>query len=89
MTNGCGCTIEKPRNTILSRLEMAAEGLTGQSADELRKQTLTALRRKTEARTKKKLSFVSRFPLVGRGNVMREKVIDHSSVEAQLRRALK
>jgi hypothetical protein len=75
--------------TMLCRLETTVERVTGQSAKELRDQTLTELRQKTEAKTKKKLTFISCFPLIGRGNVMRDKVVDHKFVEEQLQEALK
>jgi hypothetical protein len=35
------------------------------------------------------MKFESRFPLIGRGNVMRDRVIDHESVEADLEQALR
>jgi len=73
----------------LRRLEITVERATGQSAEILRNQTLTQLRRQTEAKTGHKMKFESRFPLIGRGNVMRDRVIDHESVEADLEQALR
>lgn len=73
----------------LRNLERTVERITGQSAEILRSQTLTELRQKTEARVKHKLRFVSRFPLIGRGNVMRDKTVDHETVERLLEQSLR
>jgi hypothetical protein len=88
-TNGNQVKSSDSESVVLHRLEVAVEEITGQPAETLRQQTLTELRRRTEARTKTKMLFRSRFPLIGRGNVMRDKVRDHKFVEAQLQEALK
>jgi len=89
MNNTCQAPISEPERTILCRLEATVEGVTGQTVRELRDQSLTELRRKTEQKNKTKLRFRSCFPLIGRGNVMRDKLVDHKSVEEQLQEALK
>jgi hypothetical protein len=73
----------------LRRLEATAEEITGQTAETLRSQTLTELRNATELKSKRKWVFVSRFPLIGRGSIMRERVIKHEAVEGLLARALR
>jgi hypothetical protein len=73
----------------LRQLEATAEMLTGQTAADLRSQTLTQLRNKTESKVHRKWTFISRFPLIGRGSVMRERVIRHEAVEGLLTRALR
>lgn len=35
------------------------------------------------------LKFVSRFPFIGRGNVLRDKIVSHDQVERELDEALK
>jgi hypothetical protein len=74
-------------NTLRS-LEATVERLTGQKADALRNQTITELRRNTETKVKGRLKFSSRFPLIGRGNVMRDCIVGHEAVEALLKRIL-
>ena len=74
---------------ILQRLEASVERATGQRVETLRNQTLTQMRRTTEARIKHGLRFCSRFPLIGRGNVMRGRIVDHESVESLLASILK
>jgi uncharacterized protein with von Willebrand factor type A (vWA) domain len=79
------CDIEAQ---TLRRLEATAERITGQSADVLRGQTLAQLRNATELKAKRKWLFVSRFPLIGRGSIMRERVIRHEEVEGMLTKVL-
>jgi hypothetical protein len=78
-----------PNESTLRRLEATVARVTGQSVETIRSQSLTELRQVTETRLKGKLTFRSRFPLVGRGNVMRDKIIDHEAVESLLGQALK
>lgn len=81
-------SISQSKST-LQNLEDAVRVVTGQDADTLRKQTLTQMRHRTEIRTKKPLEFSSCFPLIGRGNVMRDKVVDHRMVELLLDESLR
>ena len=73
----------------LRRLEATVERATGQSANELRSKTLSELRILTEKKVGRRMKFISRFPLIGRGNVMRDKVVDHDSIEGMLERLLR
>jgi hypothetical protein len=80
---------DEAHQTTLHKLETIVEGVTGQTAADLRNQTLTQLRRKVEEKVRKKLVFRSHFPLIGRGNVMRDKTVDHEAIEEGLHEALK
>ena len=73
----------------LLRLESTVERATGQTAAELRSQTLTQLRDRVKLKNGGKLVIKSHFPLIGRGSVMRENTVDHEVVEAELCKALK
>ena len=73
----------------LRSLEKSVEQLTGQKAKELRNHTLSSLRAKVESEHGAPLRFVSRFPFIGRGNVLRDRVVSHQSVEQQLDAALR
>jgi hypothetical protein len=88
------CAVKGSQNAsseeeTLRKLEATVERATGQSAETLRNQTLSELRRRTEGKIGHRMKFQSLFPLVGRGNVMRDRLIDHESVEAALKHALR
>ena len=71
-----------PRNNSdLVILERAVEALTGKNADALRQQTISERRKELEAAHHQKMQFVSHFPFIGRGNVMRDRVMNHEKVE--------
>jgi hypothetical protein len=64
------------------------ERLTGRSASSLRAETLTTVRLQVERASGRPLKFVSRFPFIGRGNVLRDRVISNETIERQLDEAL-
>jgi len=76
-------------NSTLHRLEATVAWATGQDVMAIRSQTLTQMRCRTEAKINRPLKFVSRFPLIGRGNVMRKHLISHEEVEAELTKFLR
>jgi len=53
-------------------VEKNAENLIGLSAETIRKYSPTELRCHLENKNKRKFSFVSEFPVIGRGNVLRD-----------------
>jgi hypothetical protein len=64
--------------------------LTGRTAAEIRTSTLTESRRKIESsRRGEGMSIVSRFPFIGRGNIMRDRLLSHEQVERSLSEALR
>ena len=67
----------------------AVEQATGESIDRLRALSIEERRAETEARCGSKLRFTSKFPFIGRGNVLRDRAITHEEVEAALDKALK
>jgi len=82
-------TFIEVESRTLKQLEATVEKVTGQTAANLRAQTLTQLRSKTEAKNRRNWVFASRFPVVGRGSVMRERVMRHEDVEGLLTRFLR
>jgi hypothetical protein len=70
-------------------LERAVEKITGKSAASLRLLTLEEWRSEIEARHGKRMRFVSRFPFIGRGNIMRGKVVNHDQVEHYVDHAIR
>jgi len=70
-------------------LEDAIERATGDKASSLRERTLTATRKIAEQRNKQPMRIKSAFPFIGRGNVLRDCVLTHAQVEAELDNALR
>ena len=65
----------------LINLEKSIEKLTGISAIELRKTTIDK-RRKLVEKEKGKLLFTTKFPFIGRGNVLGDRTLSNDSVNA-------
>ena len=65
---------EKEAIMAFTAVEKNAERLIGLSADEIRKYSPDQLRRHLEEKNQKKFSFVSEFPVIGRGNVLRDSI---------------
>jgi hypothetical protein len=82
-----------PTNTskseVLNRLEVAIESLTGEKVESLREHSISEYRKIGELKRSKTLRFVSSFPMIGRGNVLRDRVISHAGVEKKLDEALR
>jgi len=76
-------------NSTLRKLERTVERQTGQRAEALRSKSLTQLRKDVEQKIKGPMRFISRFPLIGRGNVMRDRIVNHQDVEKLLDESLK
>ena len=70
-------------------LESVAQRATGKSAQELRDQPISELRREVETKSRRRMRFLSNFLFVGRGNVIRDKILSHGQVETLLDEALK
>jgi hypothetical protein len=63
--------------------------LTGKTADELRSKTIADLRQEFEEKHNgAPVRFVSQFPFIGRGNVLRDRLVAHEAIEAELDRVL-
>jgi hypothetical protein len=70
-------------------LEKVVEHDTGEKAEYLRSTPLDESRNRIERAHKKVLQFVSKFPFIGRGNVMRDKIVDRATVNRMLDAALR
>jgi len=69
--------------------EEAIELATGKSVEAIRSTPLDELRSDYEREIGAPLSFVSEFPLLGRGNVLRDRCLSHAQIEADLDDALR
>ena len=74
--------------TGLAALEHAVELVTGKPVEELRNTSIDQYRRDLEAERGKPVVVESRFPLIGRGNVMRDRIVTHEEIESALDRIL-
>jgi hypothetical protein len=66
----------------------AIERIVGEDIETIRRTPIDERRRKVEASRGAPLRFVTRFPFIGRGNVLRDRTIDHQKVEQLLDEAL-
>jgi hypothetical protein len=71
-----------------SVVEENVEKLVGLSAEDIRKYSPGELRRFLEKRNKKKLSFTTEFPVIGRGNVLRDSIITSEEINRDIDKIL-
>ena len=69
-------------------IEKNAERLVGLSAEEIRKCSPGELRRYLEKRNNKKLFFTTEFPVIGRGNVLRDSIITSEEINKEIDKIL-
>jgi len=73
-------------NTV-AILERAVKRATGEDVETLRKTPLGQQRKKASVRTGEKTKFVTRFPLIGRGNVLGNRIKTTDQINAELNEA--
>jgi len=69
-------------------IEKNVERSVGLSAEEIRKCSPGELRRFLEERNKKKFSFSTEFPVIGRGNVLRDNIITTDKLNREIDKIL-
>lgn len=74
----------KPEPKTLHALELSVEKLTGKTVTALRDLSIEGYRLEIELVHKEPLRFISRFPFIGRGNVLRDRIVERKKVEEQL-----
>lgn len=74
--------------STLRKLEEDIESATGKSAKSLREKTICEIREQMEAEGHP-LTFKSEHPFIGRGNVLRDKIISRKNVNRSLDKALR
>ena len=74
--------------SIFSRVMKNAEKRTGLTEDEIRNYSPERLRTYLEKKNSKKIEFVSEFPMIGRGNVLRESICSREDLDADIDRIL-
>jgi len=69
-------------------IEKNVEKLVGLSAEEIRKYSPGELRCFLEKKNKKKLSFSTEFPVIGRGNVLRDNMLTSEQINKEIDKIL-
>ncbi|MCL2440389.1 MAG: hypothetical protein FWD14_01485 [Treponema sp.] len=76
-------------NTVpFTRIIENAEKVVGLSAEEIRKYSPCELRSHLEIKNKKKFSFKTEFPVIGRGNVLRDSIITSEEINKDIDKIL-
>ena len=73
----------------LESFERAVECATGRSIESIRSTPLDDQRAEIERERGRPLDFVSRFPLIGRGFILRDRLVSHREAEAMFKSALR
>jgi len=79
---------ESARMTLL-RLERIVEAITGTPVAEIRRRSPVEHRALVEKQHGSKMRFVSRFSVIGRGHVLRDRLKTHEEIEAMLNEVLR
>jgi len=69
-------------------VEKNVENLIGLSAETIRKYSPDELRRHLEKKSKRKFSFTTEFPIIGRGNVLRDGIKTSEEINRDIDRIL-
>lgn len=70
------------------RIEKNAEFITGMPINELREASPEEFRKYCEKKSGKRFEFVSEFPSIGRGNVLRDGIISRDALNEEIDRVL-
>lgn len=65
----------------LARIEKTVERITGASAAELRRRSIDEQRGAVERHHGRPMQFVRRFPVIGRGNVLRDRIMSRAEID--------
>jgi hypothetical protein len=65
-------------------VERHAEKVSGLTVETIRRLSPEKIRQHFEEKAKKRLSFVSEFPVIGRGNVLRDNLIHSEELNAEI-----
>lgn len=76
----------------MSQAEMVLEhaaATVGMTLSDLKKADVSDIRRKIEEKHGKPLSFTSEFPVIGRGNVLRDRIMTSDQINSEIDEILK
>jgi len=69
-------------------IEKNVEKTVGLSVDEIRRYSPDELRRFLEEKNKKKFSFITEFPVIGHGNILRDSIITTEEINREIDKIL-
>ena len=75
--------------TVLSRVEKTVERITHTTVSELRNRSLEDQRARVENKHGHPIRFVTRYPTIGRGNIMRDRTKSHTEINSIVDHALR
>ena len=73
---------------MFSSVENNVEKITGLTLSQIKKISPEKFRSYLEQKNKKKFSFTSEFPVIGRGNVLRDNLVDSNQLNNEIDRML-
>lgn len=74
---------------FLMKMRKSAEKQTGLSAQQIQDFSPEQMRSYLEKRCNKKLRFISAFPVIGRGNILRDNLASSENINSEIDRILK
>jgi len=74
---------------LFTVIEKNAEALVGLPVKTIRDYSPSELRTHLEKRNKRKLSFISEFPVIGRGSVLRDSIATSEEINKDIDKILK
>ena len=74
--------------SLFSEVMKNAEKRTGLTEEEIKSYSPERLRTYLEEKNGKKMRFVSEFPTVGRGNVLRENICSREDIDSEIDRII-
>ena len=73
---------------LFTAVEKNAEALIGLPVEAIRMYSPNKLRRHLEEKNKRKFSFTSEFPVIGRGNVLRDNIVTSEEINRDIDKIL-
>lgn len=74
---------------LFSKIEKNLESLTGLSILQIRNYSPEKFKAFLENKTKTPLSFTSEFPVIGRGNVLRDSLVGSKTLDSEIDKILR
>jgi len=76
--------MNRNEDSSLKIIEKVVSEKLGKSADELRNQTISEIRKEAEKKAGHPLRYKKEFPFIGRGNVLRDRLTSSDEIEKKL-----
>ena len=74
--------------SVFSKVVLHSEKVTGLNISDIKAFSPEQLRTHLEKRNKKRLSYVSEFPIIGRGNVLRDNFVSREDLDSEIDKIL-